>query len=824
MGSTSTNALLFFPARLHAPLLEALQQRSDKRKSSSSGNSQDATGQTENDGLVCSLDDGSASSAGVAASATTRVLARRDLSRESDLFLFEPLACGTRSRLARAATEDEAARSLMSSVVAEAAVAAGAAPPAPFAGSEALDPLLGNLWRWLVPAGAGVDAGGSGRPDARWVLPPREIAWAQHSEEGGRRGPNARVSLLTLDDDSDGDDDDEGDDDGEKEGVEKREGEKQKEDKLLLVLWLEESVARGEPVTLDWSFETETPNFRGSLRRAASLVARLRPEGRWSEPQARERLAAAVAAAAAAGTPAGGGGAAERRQQQARQGPSRAPSSLPPPPPTRDGGGGDDDQRGDFLVWTDYPVFSEWLDALEGGRGASCSPLGFLPRSGVGGEKERRRRRLRRTRDRASADLVLSRLPLRSFFEGGNGRKEPGQQQQLCNQFPFEGALVRKDMLPSTARSAFSCRIGESGRGGGRGRGRGSRGAACFWPPSPDGLHPPWLPPTFDLSTELHLLLRGIGEGEREGSAPPPWILKPAQASRSLGLAVSAAPATLAAFAMRATAGGDRVAQRYVERPLLTRDGRKFDLRLYVVVRSFGGGGGGAEGGGEEAAPPRASLYSRFHAREAPRRYAAPGEHSSGLISQSVFGTVACYNEGGGRGDGDGGEEREGGARDPFLPRAAVDETLRSRGCAPRAVAAAVASLARQVVEAGAGVVGGPWPGSRAVYGLDVVLDESERTRVEMGTEAEAGERKGAAAAAAAAASKASSKEDEAKSSPSASASVHLVPTPRLLEVNFAPDLGVAARFNPDLPGLLLREMLREEDDEEEDGMFLSLF
>ena len=116
MGSTSTNALLFFPARLHAPLLEALQQRSDKRKSSSSGNSQDATGHTENDGLVCSLDDGSASS-------TTRVLARRDLSRESDLFLFEPLACGTRSRLARAATEDEAARSLMSSVVAEAAAA-----------------------------------------------------------------------------------------------------------------------------------------------------------------------------------------------------------------------------------------------------------------------------------------------------------------------------------------------------------------------------------------------------------------------------------------------------------------------------------------------------------------------------------------------------------------------------------------------------------------------------------------------------------------------------------------------------------------------------
>ena len=72
-------------------------------------------------------------------------------------------------------------------------------------------------------------------------------------------------------------------------------------------------------------------------------------------------------------------------------------------------------------------------------------------------------------------------------------------------------------------------------------------------------------------------------------------------------------------------------------------------------------------------------------------------------------------------------------------------------------------------------------------------------------------------------------------SSSASSSSSFFVPAPRLLEVNFAPDLGVAARFNPDLPGLLLREMLREEeggeggdggDDEEgeEDGMFFRLF
>ena len=531
-----------------------------------------------------------------------------------------------------------------------------------------------------------------------------------------------------------------------------------------------------------------------------------------------------------------------KMQQQSPAAPSLSPRGD-------DGGGGGGGGGGrDFLVWSDYPVFSEWLDALgEGDRGVSSassssssrSPplLGLLPRSS--------RRRLRRTRDRSEADLVLSRLPLRSFFGSEEGR------QQLSNQFPFEGALVRKDLLPSTARSALPCSSGDESGGGENGGGESGKAppaenaaaaAVVCWPPSPDGLHPPWFPPTFDLSTELHYLLREIEkEKEEKGRLPLPWIIKPATATRSLGLAVSASAATLAAFAMRAAAGGDRVAQRYVERPVLTDNGRKFDLRLYVVVRSFGDGGGGGEEREEEEEPPRrhpaASLYLRYHAREAPRRYCPPREHSRGLISQSVFGTVACYNEGG-KGDGEeeeeDEEEKEGAATtDPFLPREAVDALLRSRGHDPRAVALAVASLARKVVEAGARVIGGPWPRSRAVYGLDVVLDESERTRVEV--ESEGGEKAEEEEDKADAAAAASVKEgEEERTKRSHSTTSVLVPTPRLLEVNFAPDLAVAARFNPDLPGLLLREMLREEDDDDdddggdddddEDEMFLRLF
>lgn len=823
MGSTSTNALLSFPARLHGPLLEALQQKRSSEKKSSSSDDDNA--------LACSLD---------RATGATTVLARRALSRDSDLFLFEPLFIGTRSRLARAAVGDEKARSVMSEVVAEALMAriegsrsgsgeAGEdaplslppslAPLPPFSGSETSDPLLNHLWGWLLPAGVGIDAGGSGRADARWALPPREVAWVQQHSQN--RTPNARVSLLTLDDDDSDDEEDDGKR-GESNGNEK----KKEEEKLLLVLWLEQSVARGESLTLDWTFEapgSSAASSSPSVCGAASLVARLR-EGRWAEgAEGRGRLSAAVeAAAAAAGPPAGGGGgAAEReRQRQAQQAQRQRQQQQNPPPLS------DDDER-DFLVWSDYPVFSEWLDALEegeeGGGGAEGEEAGRAP-SSLLGHFPRRHRRLRRTRERSAADLVLSRVPLRSFDTGDGTPK-----QQLCNQFPFEGALVRKDLLPSTARSAFSSRC--SGESSDCGENAAAAAAAVCWPASPDGgLHPPWFPPAYDLSTELHYLLREIQKEEEEkeekGKKPrrlPSWIIKPAAATRSLGLAVSASAATLAAFALRAAAGGDRVAQRYVERPVLTRTGRKFDLRLCVVVRSFGGGGG--EGGGEvetglsSSLPPRASLYLGFHARVAPRRYCPPREGSRGLISQAVFGTVAFYNEGDGeeeeKEEEEGEEEEEDGAatRDPCLPRAAVDELLRSRGHDPRAVAAALASLARKVVEAGAGVIGGPWPRSRAVYGLDVVLDESEETRVDF-DETEAGRREGRGGR--------GGKVEEEK----AAASV-LVPTPRLLEVNFAPDLATAARFNPDFPGLLLREMLREEEGEEEDddeGMFMRLF
>lgn len=58
----------------------------------------------------------------------------------------------------------------------------------------------------------------------------------------------------------------------------------------------------------------------------------------------------------------------------------------------------------------------------------------------------------------------------------------------MVNQFPYEGCIVRKDLLPQTARRLLSsCRDAESSGSG-------------SW-------HPEWLPATYDLSTEIQFFL-----------------------------------------------------------------------------------------------------------------------------------------------------------------------------------------------------------------------------------------------------------------------------------------------------------------------------
>jgi hypothetical protein len=161
--------------------------------------------------------------------------------------------------------------------------------------------------------------------------------------------------------------------------------------------------------------------------------------------------------------------------------------------------------------------------------------------------------------------------------------------QRVC-QFPYESALIRKDLLPLTVRQY--CR-------------------------DTDGNLPYWWLPCFDLSTEFHLFAEEHRKRFQAGLSNR-WILKPAQGARGMGhrivedstdqglhfSAIFAPPIndiTVTKLAgvdsfedvenvIGATPmnydGMDRVAQLLVDQPLLMRD-RKFDMRCFVLVRSF---------------------------------------------------------------------------------------------------------------------------------------------------------------------------------------------------------------------------------------------
>ena len=131
-----------------------------------------------------------------------------------------------------------------------------------------------------------------------------------------------------------------------------------------------------------------------------------------------------------------------------------------------------------------------------------------------------------------------------------------------------------------------------------------------------NGVGPKWWLPCFDLSTEFHLFAEEYNARLKSGSSNR-WIIKPAQGTRGLGHQIvfsqdAAGLQQAAAFApqlsndlLYKTAGCahgrntdrihpetlqldgvDRVAQLLVDRPLLVQ-GRKFDIRTFVFVRSF---------------------------------------------------------------------------------------------------------------------------------------------------------------------------------------------------------------------------------------------
>lgn len=188
------------------------------------------------------------------------------------------------------------------------------------------------------------------------------------------------------------------------------------------------------------------------------------------------------------------------------------------------------------------------------------------------------------------------------------------------NQFPYEGGLVRKDLLPLTVRRY------------------------CY----KQGQAPKWWLPCYDLTTEFHYFADEILRRSMDPNALNTWILKPARGTHAFGhyilkdrrpvataepaIELEGAPHTLtphstfkAHFLTNSTARAmlheasqivallptaslppvaetyalpatnlsaqvrfskDRVGQLLVRNPLLVK-GLKFDVRVIVLVRSF---------------------------------------------------------------------------------------------------------------------------------------------------------------------------------------------------------------------------------------------
>eukprot|EP00123_Amoebidium_parasiticum_P009640 comp19613_c0_seq2/m.23120 comp19613_c0_seq2/g.23120 ORF comp19613_c0_seq2/g.23120 comp19613_c0_seq2/m.23120 type:complete len:442 (-) comp19613_c0_seq2:286-1611(-) len=146
------------------------------------------------------------------------------------------------------------------------------------------------------------------------------------------------------------------------------------------------------------------------------------------------------------------------------------------------------------------------------------------------------------TEDEDAADVLW----LTSHFRGFSTL---AQDKKLVNQFPNEAVITNKDLLPAVITSS--------------------------------SLPPPaWLPQTFDMVSQLADFIREYRRREAAG-LDNHWICKPWNLGRSLDMAVTDNLSQI----IRLRETGPKVVQKYLHDPILY-DGRKFDLRFIVLLRS----------------------------------------------------------------------------------------------------------------------------------------------------------------------------------------------------------------------------------------------
>ena len=290
--------------------------------------------------------------------------------------------------------------------------------------------------------------------------------------------------------------------------------------------------------------------------------------------------------------------------------------------------------------------------------------------------------------DKSDADFLLILEHVRNFLS-------LPLYQRVC-QFPYEGGIVRKDLLPLTVRKH------------------------CY---TKGGVSPYWWLPCYDLSTEFHLFSWEYKQNELKrqayldadaesrvsssssSSSSNNWIIKPAQLAQARGHKVFPQNKTcLKDMAMWCafSDGGDKVAQKLVSKPALIRN-RKIDLRVAVSVRSF-------------AAPFEAYMSEYFYARLANKEYKVCDlTDPETVLTVNAYGDESIANK----------QEREsyeGLASALGLDNYVIDERSGEKMQRFKLVEEAIVRLMSHLFS-GAGRSVGKWPRSSAYYCVDVILD-----------------------------------------------------------------------------------------------------
>ena len=412
------------------------------------------------------------------------------------------------------------------------------------------------------------------------------------------------------------------------------------------------AVDAGTEVTRDLAEPSGPPR---SLSRAAAFLSAT-PQWRWFAAPERDALEAAVANAR----------------------PSARQSSNPPRASAGMAGRGSNDHGDNSTkvelcapnsaharrrVYTDYPLWRTQLLSLPPSTDFAV------------------------TDSECDADIIWLITPLRNYSALRAG--------VLVNQFPFEGCLVRKDLLLTTCRYAATMRasLGPGARGGSA-----TLTLAAQVRKLTRDEWPPWFLPAFDLLTQTHEFLdahhhaaESAASLDATGNRNPAWIVKRATGTHSSDPCVTRDPLIVLRYGDPATPGGDRVVQMYAPRPMLLAGGRKFDLRVYVAVRSF--------------VPLVAAYHTLYYARTAAAPYDQDGNH---LDDFAAHYSVGFYE----------------GVASGVLTRGALAEAAWAEAgvnwdCE---VEPALAEALQELFTAAAAYIGGPWPQSRALYGVDVLL------------------------------------------------------------------------------------------------------